>query len=265
MKIIDFHTHIYPEKIAGKAVVSIGDFYSIEMSGKGTSRALIEGGSKCGITNYVVHSVAVTSHTVEAINDFISAEIKEHKEFYGFGTMHADFDEKIKEAERLSGLGLKGIKIHPDTQKFNLDDERMFELYDYMQQNKLPLLIHTGDYRYDYSHPRRLKNILKEFPKLITIGAHFGGWSVYDLAYELLKDENCYVDTSSAFFMLGKERAKELIRLYGAERVLFGTDFPMWNAEDELNILYDMKLSDDEYELIFHENAEKILNIKKEV
>lgn len=261
MKIIDFHAHIYPEKIASRAVDSIGDFYSIEMSGAGTSKALLEGGSKCKITNYVVHSVAVAAHTVQAINDFIASEIKEHKEFFGFGTMHADFEDKIAEAERLTDLGLKGIKIHPDTQKFNLDDERMFALYDYMQNSGIPLLIHTGDYRYDYSHPRRLKNILKEFPKLTAIGAHFGGWSVYDLAYEILKNENCYVDTSSSFFMLGKERAKELIRLYGAERVLFGTDFPMWDASDELEIIHDMNLTDDEYSLIFHKNAERILGI----
>ena len=264
MKIIDFHTHIYPEKIAAKAVESIGDFYSIKMSGEGTSKALIKEGKECGITNYVVHSVAVTAANVTAINNFISAECKEHNEFYGFGTMHADFEDKIGEAKRMAELGLRGIKIHPDTQKYNMDDERMFELYDYMREMKIPLLIHTGDYRYDYSHPRRLKNILKEFPGIITIGAHFGGWSVCDLAYEFLGEENCYVDTSSAFWMLGTKRAQELIRMYGAERVLFGTDFPMWKAKDELETINNMTLTDDEKELIFYKNAEKILRIDEE-
>ena len=99
------------------------------------------------------------------------------------------------------------------------------------------------------------------FPDLTAIGAHFGGWSLFDLAAEYLENEKCYIDTSSSFMMLGLRRARELIRLYGAERVLFGTDFPMWKAEDELRQLMEMKLTDDEYELILHGNAEKILKI----
>lgn len=259
--VIDFHAHIYPEKIAERAVESVGDFYGIEMDCQGTAADLLKQGEKCGARGYVVQSVAVTAERVEAINDYIAKECQAHGEFFGFGTMHADYKDKIREAERLRSLGLRGVKIHPDTQMFDMDDERMFELYDYLRQNDLPLLIHCGDYRYDYSHPRRLKRILRLFPGLKAIGAHFGGWSVADLALEYLKDEDCFVDTSSSFWMLGMKRAKELIREYGAERVLFGTDFPMWDMESELESFFKMDLTDDERHLILHKNAEKILKI----
>lgn len=259
--IIDFHAHIYPEKIAEKAVESVGEFYGIPMDCQGTAKALISQGEKCGATGYVVQSVALTPNRVEAINDYIASECKAHKEFYGFGTIHADYENKLQEVERMLSLGLRGVKIHPDTQMFNMDDEKMFELYDFLRENDLPILIHCGDYRYDYSHPRRLKNILKQFPGLTVIGAHFGGWSVFDLAYEYLKDENCYIDTSSSLFMLGERRAEELIKAYGAERVLFGTDFPMWDMESELKHIYNMNLSDDEKHLILHKNAKRILKI----
>lgn len=261
MKIIDFHTHIYPHKIAEKAVASVGDFYNLEMQGEGTVENLLKLGKKHNISNYVVHSVAVTPHHVQTINDYISSECEKYSEFYGFGTMHAGYEDKIGEVQRLTNLGLKGIKIHPDTQEFDMDDKRMFELYDYLQQEDIPLLIHCGDYRYDYSHPRRLKNILKLFPKLTAIGAHFGGWSMHDLAYEYLHDENCYLDTSSSFCMTGLKRAKELIQMYGAERMVFGTDFPMWNVAEELDRFLSLGLKDEEYELILHKNAEQILKI----
>ena len=261
MDIIDFHTHIYPEKIAAKAVASVGDFYTLAMTGGGTSEDLIEKGSKCGVTGYAVYSVAVTAKNVQTINNFIASECDKHKEFYGFGTMHADFEDKITEVDRLIHMGLNGVKIHPDTQKFNMDDERMFELYDYLSQNGIPIIIHCGDYRYNYSHPKRLKRLLREFPKLIVIGAHFGGWSLFDLAYEFLGDENCFLDTSSSFAMLGLKRSKELIRLYGAERLLFGTDYPMWDTQNEIDALLSMELSNEENELIFHKNAERILGI----
>ncbi len=259
--IIDFHTHIYPEKIAERAVDSVGEFYGISMDCEGTAAALLKQGIKCGAKGYVVQSVALTAERVQAINDYIASECKTHSEFYGFGTIHADFDNKIEEAERMLRLGLCGVKIHPDTQMFNMDDERMFELYDFLGENNLPILIHCGDYRYDYSHPKRLKNILRQFPKLTVIGAHFGGWSLFDLALEYLKDEKCYIDTSSSFFMLGEKRAEELIKAYGAERVLFGTDFPMWDMKSELECFYKMDLTDDERHLILHKNAERILKI----
>ncbi|MBQ2896828.1 MAG: amidohydrolase family protein [Clostridia bacterium] len=263
MDIIDFHVHIYPDKIAERAVESVGDFYNLKMNGNGTAETVLQCDKNIGVTNCVVHSVAVSASRVETINDYIASECEKHKEFYGFGTMHADYDNKIEETNRFLKLGLKGVKIHPDTQLFNMDDERMFELYDFLQQTKTPILIHTGDYRYDYSHPRRLKNLLKQFPDLIAIGAHFGGWSVFDLAIEYLKDEKCYLDTSSSFPMIGLKRAKELIRLYGAERIVYGTDFPMWNPQKSLEDFMSLNLTDDENELILNKNAKKILKLEK--
>ncbi len=261
MEIIDFHAHIYPEKIAEKAVSSVSEFYNIKMDGRGTAETLIEDNKD--VSAFVVHSVAVVPKTVVTINDFISSECEKYSNFYGFGTMHADFENKIEETKRMLSLGLKGVKIHPDTQMFNMDDEKMYELYDFLREEKIPLLVHCGDYRYDYSHPRRLKKLLKQFPGLIAIGAHFGGWSLFDLAYEYLKDEKCYLDTSSSFFMLGMKRAKELIRMYGAERMVYGTDFPMWDGKTELERFMSMNLTDEENELILSRNAKKILKIKE--
>lgn len=260
MRIFDCHAHIYPERIAEKAVKGISSFYNIPMGGNGTSSALTQNGSAAGITDYIVHSVATTATSVEKINDFIHSEVLARKEFHGFGTIHQDYENKLSEAERIISMGLHGIKIHPDTQMFNMDDERMFELYDFMQ-GKLALLIHCGDYRYDYSHPRRLKRILREFPKLTVMGAHFGGWSVPDLALEYLENENCYLDTSSSIMYIGNRRAKELIRLYGSERIIFGSDFPMWKPSEELERLKSFNLSDAEYENIFCNNAKRILGI----
>lgn len=261
MKIIDFHTHIYPEKISKKAIKSVSDFYNIEMDCNGTAVGLIEKGKANGISEYVVCSVAIDGNHVETINNYILSECKNHAEFHGFSATHLEYPDKIAELERVMSLGLKGVKIHPDTQKFYIDDKGMYELYDYLQEKEIPILVHTGDYRYEYSHPKRLKKVLTDFPKLTAIGAHFGGWSLFDLALEYLQDTNCYVDTSSSIKYLGVKRAKELIDIYGAERVLFGTDFPMWDAEQELSYFERMNLTNEQLELIMHENAERILKI----
>lgn len=259
MKVIDFHAHIYPEKISGKAVKSVGEFYSLEMDGEGTADGLIRSGAQAGVEGYVVCSVAVDAGHVETINNYITSECARHDEFFGLAAMHADYENKIPELERAVEHGLRGVKIHPDTQHFDMDDERMFEVYDYLQEKELPILIHCGDYRYDYSHPRRLKRLLELFPRLCAVAAHFGGWSVYDLALEYLEHTNCYLDTSSSFSFIGMKRAEELIHRYGAERMLFGSDFPMWSVAEEIARFDEMKLTDEERELIFHKNAERIL------
>ena len=264
MKIFDFHTHIYPTKISRKAVESVGEFYNIEMDGDGTVENLLAQGKDYDMAGYLVNSVAVDGAHVEIINNYIASECEKHSEFYGFGSIHAAYANKTDELDRMVSLGLRGVKIHPDTQQYNLDDRRMDEVYDYLSQSGLPILIHTGDYRYTYSHPSRLVKVMDRFPKLTVIAAHFGGWSMHDLALEYLKGKNCYVDTSSSFFTTGIVRAKELIRIYGAERVLFGTDFPMWNLKDELENMEKMELTNEEYEYIFHKNAYRILGIKEE-
>lgn len=261
MSIIDFHAHIYPSKISERAVQSIGEFYHIPMDGGGTAEILLDETKGLGISNYVVHSVAVTPAHVPVINEFISAECRKHPEFVGFGTIHAGCERPLEEIEQMQKLGLRGIKIHPDTQQFCMDDERMFPVYDAAQEKGLPILIHCGDYRYDYSHPRRLTRILDLFPHLTVIAAHFGGWSVFDLAVEYLKDRQCFLDTSSSIPMIGHQRAAELIYLYGVERIVYGTDFPMWNPRAELESFFEIPLGDDEREKILYGNAAKILNL----
>ena len=86
---------------------------------------------------------------------------------------------------------------------------------------------------------------------------------MHDLALEYLKDEKCYLDTSSSFFVMGMKRAKELIRIYGAERMVFGSDFPMWSGAEELERFMSMNLTDEENELILNKNAKNILKIKE--
>ena len=93
-KVINAHCHIYPEKIASKAVKGIRDFYDLDMSLNGKVDNLIEDGNKVGVVHYLVHSVATTPKQVRSINEFISNVVKERPDlFTGFGTLHPDSDD----------------------------------------------------------------------------------------------------------------------------------------------------------------------------
>ncbi|MDR1143481.1 MAG: amidohydrolase family protein [Spirochaetaceae bacterium] len=257
--VIDFHTHIYPEKIAAKAVVSIGDFYGLTASRNGTAEDLLARGKQGGIDRFVVFSAAAVPGQVTGINSYIASVCAEHPEFSGFGTIHAEFPNPEPEIRRIKALGLRGIKLHPDMQKFTIDDERMMSVYDIIRAEGMAVVLHTGDYRYPYSHPARLARVLDAFPGLVVVAAHFGGWSVQDLALEYLKDRFCYMDVSSSIPFIGSRRAEELIGIYGADRFLFGSDFPMWDPLVCLEEFLALRLSEADREKILCGNALRIL------
>ena len=77
-RIINMHTHIFPVKIAEKAVGAIGDFYDIKMEIKGTPEYILEDGKTIGVEKYLVSSTATTAHQVQSINNFIAAQQAEH-------------------------------------------------------------------------------------------------------------------------------------------------------------------------------------------
>jgi len=257
---IDFHSHIYPDAIAEKATMGVEKFYDIEMDRVGTVSALLESGDEAGIGRFVVHSVATTPKQVSSINRFVSEQCTLYPDrLIGFGTLHPKLEDFGAALDELESLSLRGVKIHPDFQTFYIDDPALYPMYEQISERGLPVLFHTGDYRYDYSNPRRFRNLLENFPKLVAIGAHFGGWSVWDEAEEILADTHCYVDTSSSLYTLAPERGRALVRRYGAERVLFGVDFPMWGHKNELERIDALKLGSEELDLIFEKNALRIL------
>ena len=263
MEIIDAHAHIYPDKIAEKATNTIGEFYDIKMEmPAGTSARLIESGKHAGVTKFIVHSVATTPNQVRSINEFLKKEIEAHPEFIGFIALHQDLSEIDVEEEIDWAIknGFKGIKLHPDFQKFNIDDKAVEKIYRAACE-KLPILFHIGDDRYDYSSPARLVKIAKKYPKNTFIAAHFGGYRCWESAELYVGLDNVYFDTCSSLPFITAERAKEIIDMLGADKFLFATDFPMWDATAELERFNKIPLSDDEREMIYSKNIKQLLNI----
>ena len=261
VKIIDVHAHIFPDEIAEKASVNIGEFYYIPMKYDAKVSTLLKIGKDHQIDQFVVHSVATQPGQVKNINEFIIESVKKHPDkFIGFATLHPDFNDIENEVEKAISLGLKGIKLHPDFQRFNIDDKNAYKIYEIIE-GRLPLLVHTGDYRYPYSKPTRLIKVMSRFPRLQVIGAHFGGWSEWGLAAKELADKNMYIDTSSSLYALTPQKARDLIYNFGIDHVLFGTDYPMWDAGREIEYIKSLELSESEMEKIFHLNLENLLNL----
>lgn len=261
MKIFDAHCHIYPAKIAQKAAAATAKFYdNLGETFDGTVQTLFTVSD--GITMHLVQSVATNPAQVRSINAFIAKEVEEFPDrLYGFGTLHPDSSDICGDVEDLIRLGLHGVKLHPDIQRFALDDKKTFAMCE-VCEGRLPMLLHTGDKRYSFSNPEQLLPLLKQFPNLTVIGAHFGGWSVWAEAARQLagRFENFYVDTSSSLFAIDRAQAREMIDAYGADRVLFGTDYPMWNPQKELEKFRALE-HENEADILWN-NAAKLFDLK---
>ncbi len=261
MRIIDFHVHVFADKIAKKATKRTSDYYLTPSEDEnGTLDSLLKSIEGYPIEKMVVHSTATKEEQVVSINDFLSS-LKDER-FIKFGTIHQNFGDVGGEVKRMKELGLKGIKLHPDFQGFEADSKMAYPIYESAQEENLPILLHVGDAVSDLSHPKRIRKIAKDFKDLTIVAAHLGGREVWDEGVEELSDlQNVYVDTSSSINRLGARKATDIIKKFGVERTLFATDYPMATIGNELKRFMYLLLSDDEKEQILYKNAQRLLKL----
>lgn len=272
-KIFDIHTHIYPDSVAQKAVDSLSVFYEFDRlyhflpSGKGTFDDLYASCKKFNVCGCLMLCVATNAKQVEHVNDFMANVVKENTSDsftpVGFAGIHQDYPEIGKEVERIASIGLKGIKIHPDIQRVNIDDKRLMALYEAIE-GKMPLYLHMGDDReeYQFSATERLVKIKKRFPNLEVVAAHLGGYTAWNKIGLLTDFDKIWFDASSSFWVIDNIYAKKIIEELGTERVMFGTDYPVAYANEEMERFMKVELDEKAREDILYNNAARFLGLE---
>ena len=261
--IIDVHTHLFPEKIAEKATQAVGNFYDLSMDKVGTRANLVADMEKYGIKHCFIHSVATVAHQVRGINDFlINVLNKSSGIFTAFGPIHIDGEDTLGEIDYMRKNGITGIKLHNDFQGFPVDDPRLDAIYEKCQSEKIPIMFHAGDKRYKYTNPKQVRSVGIKFPDLIGVAAHFGGYSEWvDVDDDYCKDSPFWFDTSSSLFLLKPHEAERIINFRGSDKIMFGTDFPMWTACDEYKRIESLNIDNSTLDKIMYKNAENFLKI----
>lgn len=193
-------------------------------------------------------------HQVPSINNFIHASCADNPNLVGFGSLHPDYEGYAQELDRMVEIGLRGVKLHPDFQKFAIDDPKV-PIYDSIRAHGLPILMHMGDDRYDYSHPKRLARMLEDFPGLVVIAAHFGGYQSWDEVPRYLRAvRTCTLTLPVRSRLSPGDQARSLIELIGEDRFFFGTDYPMWSPGEELDRFFALELTDAQNRKILYDN-----------
>lgn len=261
MKIADIHAHIFPEKLAEKASHSIGDFYGMSIAREADMPCLVREDRLAGITRCVVSNSATSPKQVANANTFLAEAVRGHDGYIAFGTIYPGMDGFEAELDRMLALGIRGVKIHPDFQKLAIDDDRGVDTYRAIARRGLPVLFHMGDNRYDFSSPERLTNLLRRVPDLQAVAAHFGGWTIWPQSLAHPQPESVLYDTSSTLGMVSRDMALRLIDKFGPDRLIFGTDFPMWSPKEELARFDSLGLDAASRQKILYGNFMRLLGL----
>ena len=264
--IIDIHTHVFPDKIA-EAVLANSEV-DLELSAKapGTERGLRDYMEESRTDLSIVLAVAAEPRLVKKTNDWLLSIRDDRIQF--FGAIHPDLEGWQQELMRLKGEGVKGIKFNALMQKIRPDDVKLFPIYEKILEEDMVVMIHAGSSYKERNEPgkilatpERIAKVLDSFPDLKVIAAHFGGNNVLEQMKEHLLGREIYLDTSYPpdVHSLNPDETLSIIRKHGADRILFGTDYPWETQIRSIDYICSLGLTEEEEEAILGENARKLL------
>lgn len=211
---------------------------------------------------------AVDGPLLTAGNQFVADVCSKMPErFYGFASVDpnkAGATEKLSYA--IEKLNLKGLKLHPPLQNFYPNDKSIWPIYALASDFGIPVVFHVGTtpfgslVKLKQADPVLIDDIANDFPKLKIILTHLGTLWHHESFMITEKHPNVYIDTAAYPYEISELLTENLIMRVGAEKFLFGTDFPMpyegkmHRINDFVECIMNLKISAELKERIFSGN-----------
>jgi len=257
----DIHTHALHDKIADKVLAQLEDHYGIAPVGSARIEDLLARERAAGIEQVLVLCAATAPAQVVPANNWVISLLRKHPEVAVFGTLHPDYEDWEAELERLRAAGVRGLKFHPEFQGFWMDDRRLLPIIEAAWPD-FAFMFHVGDRlppERNPSCPFKMAALVRAFPRARMIAAHMGGYLHWPAALEVLAGSGVYFDTSSTLPFIDDDLLRELWRRHPRERILFGSDYPLYDPGTEARQLQQrLGLSDAELEEL-QENGGRFL------
>ncbi|MGM9970477.1 MAG: amidohydrolase family protein [Anaeroplasma sp.] len=274
--IIDFHTHIFPDNVAIKAVPLLEQKANVNAYTNGTLDDLLLKTKEAGIDYSLALPVVTSAKQTKSINDFAIMINSKNINVISFGGIHPDYQDYEEELVRLKNNNIKGIKLHPQYQNCFIDDERYIKIIDKAFELNLIVIIHAG---IDIGIPgetmatpdriNKLSNSLKN--KGVLVLAHMGSWKMWDSVYEKLLGKNYYIDTAFSLGdvmqgnelveLMNQEEIIKFINKHGSDKILFATDSPWAEQKKYINFIKNLNIDEAAKNNILGLNAKKLLNL----
>jgi len=267
--IIDFHTHVFPDKIASATIDLLAKNANIPAYSNGTLDGLVSKMKEGGVDISIALPVVTKPTNFDSIINFAKAlnERFEETHVLSFAGIHPKCENIPEKMRFIKTLGFKGIKIHPDYQGEFIDSAGYIEIVRQAKELDLIVVTHAG---FDAGYPgqpirctpQRALNLLSKiggYDKLVF--AHMGGNELYDDVYNILAGQNVYLDTSYVLSSIPKDKFNAILEKHGTDKILFATDHPWQDAKENIAIIKDYIQDNGALEKIFFKNAQKLLSL----
>ncbi len=260
---IDFHTHIFPEQMADRTIAHLSGIIEKEPSYNGKKDGLLDSMDEAGIECSVILPVVTKISQYDSVNRY-AAQFLDGR-LISFGGIHPDDPDYRAKLRSLKENGFRGIKFHPDYQGVYFNDIRFKRIVECATENDLIVSVHAGIDPLSPSDvhctPQMAAELIDEVAPTKLVLAHFGGHMMYDEVEKYLVGKHVYFDTGVMLDTIDEEQFLRMVRNHGADKILFGSDGPWAGQKRYVDFMHHIHFTEKERELIFEENARKLLKI----
>ena len=279
--IIDFHTHIFPDKIAAKTIESLGTLAGVKAATDGTLNGLMNSMEKSGVDMSVIMPVCTKPEQFDSVNKFAKKVNDTYEgKLLSFGGIHPDCENPKDKLKYIKSLGIPGIKIHPDYQRVMIDDVRFMRIIEYASELGLIILTHAGiDIGLPnpvHCPPDKMRKVLDAIKPEKMVLAHYGGWKQWEEVCEYIVGENVYLDTAFLFGVgvkTGEDRQgtsdsssryinyieqdmfMKILNHHDTSKILFATDSPWSDATAGIEYIRNLPIDEKDKNAILAKNA----------
>lgn len=269
--IIDFHAHLFPDKIAKKTIELLSQKADIPAHTDGTREGLLHGMEKGGVEIAVNLPVLTNPKSFDKVNAF-AKELNESafengRRIISFAGIHPACEKIPEKMKWIRENGFLGVKLHPDYQETYFDDAGYLEILREAEKQDLIVLTHAGvDIGYRgcpvRCTPERALSVIRKIPYEKLVLAHLGAAEMPDEVYERLCGQKVWFDTAYVLRFVTKEQFLRILDKHGEDQMLFGSDSPWSDIAGDVKILKSFGLNRETEEKIFCENAKKLLGLQ---
>jgi predicted TIM-barrel fold metal-dependent hydrolase len=268
--ILAHHAHVFPESVRAEATIE----------------RLLRLLDACDIEQAVCFAPFAEQTAPQTIhhNRWLAKELHGRERLYGFGTIDFDRDDLDDQVREIVDLGLKGIKLHPNTQRFDVLAPAAMKVYAAAERHDLFCTFHSGVHHYRLAHYNVLKfdEVAWQFPNLRFSLEHVGGYHFFAEALAVIFNNipfpptpqrpprvfaglvSVFTPDQLRFWYMNDERMRELFAQVGARQVIFGLDFPYnleANTKHALQRIDDLELSEPDKALVLGGNLRRELKL----
>ena len=268
--IIDFHTHIFPDKIASKTIELLSQKGGIPSFSDGSVAGLVQKMEAAGTDISVTLPVLTRPAQFDSVNSFAiqinEAFANSKRKLISFGGIHPQCEDIDGKMAFIKKSGMLGVKIHPDYQGTYITNEGYVRILECAKEYDLIVVTHSGvDGAYRdlpvKCTPQGALELIRKVPHSKLVLAHYGANELWDDVLDVLCGEDVYFDTAYILRFIGEKSFKNILAKHGEDRILFASDSPWSDVKGDVEIIKSFDLGKSTEEKIFCENAKALLGI----